>query len=425
MKNNDVVIRFENVSKQYFLGSSVGNIREALANEFKRIIRKPIEEKRQSIWALKDISFEVKKGDVLGLIGPNGAGKTTVLKILSRIVNPTKGLYEIKGKIGALIEVGAGFHPELTGRENIFLNGSIVGLKNAEIKKKFDEIVAFSELEEFIDTPVKRYSSGMYVRLGFSVAAHLDPDILLIDEILSVGDIAFREKSMRRMDQIRRSNKAIVFISHSLYQVESICNKALWIDHGEIMKSGKVNEVVNAYLNDQEKKMISTISKNEKVVETDNKYPVIIEKVELIDSEGIKNNEFAFGDGMTVRIFYKARQLIKRPLFNLRISCKSNQIAEASMLIDGYGPEGIEGKGIVECHFDSLPLTSGVYDILLFARNSEGIVDIIDVAIYARFRVTEEKLDNVPMEGPMALNHLRQGPPVYIPRTWSFRDINI
>ena len=203
--------------------------------------------REQWLWVLKGVSFELKRGEVLGIIGRNGSGKSTLLKILSRITEPTKGCAEIYGRTGSLLEVGTGFHPELTGRENVFLNGAILGMKRVEIERKFDTIVAFSEIEKFIDTPVKYYSSGMYVRLAFAVAAHLEPDVLFADEVLAVGDGAFQKKCLRKIESLRQEGNTIVFVSHDLRAVREICNQTLWLVGGQIEGIGRTGEVTKAY----------------------------------------------------------------------------------------------------------------------------------------------------------------------------------
>jgi lipopolysaccharide transport system ATP-binding protein len=201
-----------------------------------------------SIWALKNVSFEIKRGEVVGVIGANGAGKSTLLKVLSRITEPTEGFARIKGRVGSLLEVGTGFHPELTGRENIFLNGAILGMRKAEIERRFDEIVAFAEMERFLDTPVKHYSSGMFVRLAFAVAAHLDTEILLVDEVLAVGDAAFQKKSLGKMGQVAEGGRTVLFVSHNMTAVQSLCQKAIWIEEGSVKEYGLAQEVVGDYL---------------------------------------------------------------------------------------------------------------------------------------------------------------------------------
>jgi lipopolysaccharide transport system ATP-binding protein len=200
------------------------------------------------LWALKDVSFEVKRGEVVGIIGRNGAGKSTLLKILSRITEPTEGYADIIGRVGSLLEVGTGFHPELTGRENIYLNGSILGMKRAEIERRFDEIVAFAEIERFIDTPVKYYSSGMYVRLAFAVAAHLEPEILLVDEVLAVGDAAFQKKCLGKMQEVGREGRTILFVSHNMTAVQNLCQRCVWLDSGRTSEDGPSGQVISSYL---------------------------------------------------------------------------------------------------------------------------------------------------------------------------------
>lgn len=256
---SDTVIRTENLSKLYRIGEHKGGyktLRETIVKAFsapfrhldrnpQSTIRNP---KSNSIWALKDISFEVKGGEVVGIIGRNGAGKTTLLKLLSRITEPTEGWAEISGRVGSLLEVGAGFHPELTGQENIYLNGAILGMHKAEIDRKFDEILAFAEIEKFIDTPVKRYSSGMRVRLAFAVAAHLDPEILLVDEVLAVGDAAFQKKCLGKMGDVTKEGRTVLFVSHNMAAVQGLCGRVIWLNDGKIVKEGQPDQVVSSYL---------------------------------------------------------------------------------------------------------------------------------------------------------------------------------
>jgi len=252
----DIAVRVENLSKRYRIGGPQARyktLRESLvdmaAAPARRLRRlgQPSPES-ETIWAMKDVSFEVKKGEVVGIIGRNGAGKTTLLKILCRITEPTDGYAEIHGRVGSLLEVGTGFHPELTGRENIYLNGAILGMKRAEIDGKFDEIVAFSEIEKFLDTPVKRYSSGMYVRLAFSVAAHLEPEILLVDEVLAVGDAAFQKKCLGKMGDVAYEGRTVLFVSHNMAAIENLCGKAMLLDAGRVILQGDVRQVIGRYL---------------------------------------------------------------------------------------------------------------------------------------------------------------------------------
>jgi lipopolysaccharide transport system ATP-binding protein len=244
----EAVIRVENISKRYRVGERERYLalRDVLTNAFKVRNRKRRPAK-DFVWAVRDVSFEVKRGEVVGLIGRNGAGKTTLLKLLARITRPTSGHAELHGRIGSLLEVGTGFHQELTGRENIFLSGAILGMSKAEIRRKYNEIVAFAEVERFIDTPLKHYSSGMQVRLAFAVAAHLEPEILLVDEVLAVGDLAFQKKCLGRMQEVSESGRTIVFVSHQINQIRRLCERVIWLDAGEIRQQGTTATVLGAY----------------------------------------------------------------------------------------------------------------------------------------------------------------------------------
>ncbi|MDJ0744586.1 MAG: ABC transporter ATP-binding protein [Xenococcaceae cyanobacterium MO_167.B27] len=257
---SDTIIRVENLGKKYIIShqqegrSNYTALRDVIANGAKSLIKRftqPPPEKldKEEFWALKDVSFEIKQGDVVGIIGRNGAGKSTLLKILSRITEPTTGRISIKGRVASLLEVGTGFHPELTGRENIYLNGAILGMSRVEIKKKFDEIVAFAEVEKFLDTPVKRYSSGMYVRLAFAVAAHLEPEILVVDEVLAVGDAAFQKKCLGKMgDVATKEGRTVLFVSHNMGTIKSLCNSGVLLNKGNLVKHGITSEIVDSYL---------------------------------------------------------------------------------------------------------------------------------------------------------------------------------
>jgi homopolymeric O-antigen transport system ATP-binding protein len=248
------IIKVENISKQYLIGSrerSHDSLRELLADKLKspfRRLRETESQESRTLWALKDINFEVRQGEMVGLIGHNGAGKSTLLKILSRITEPTTGRIELYGRIGSLLEIGTGFHPELTGRENLYLNGAILGMRREEIERKFDEIVAFSEIERFIDTPVKRYSSGMYLRLAFSVAVHLQPEILFLDEVLAVGDSAFQLKCFNKMQDIRNEGRTIIFVSHNMQAITRICKRVIYLSEGVILNDGPAHEIASTYL---------------------------------------------------------------------------------------------------------------------------------------------------------------------------------
>jgi lipopolysaccharide transport system ATP-binding protein len=248
------IIKVENLGKRYRIGTTTahGSIHDALS----RLIRSPLslirrngKSEENTFWAIKDVSFEVMPGEVVGIIGRNGAGKSTLLKLLSRITEPTLGQIDFYGRVGSLLEVGTGFHPELTGRENIYLNGAILGMKRSEIERKFDEIVGFSEIEKFIDTPVKHFSSGMYVRLAFAVAAHLDPEILIVDEVLAVGDFAFQKKCLERMQAFGREGRTVIFVTHDMSVLSRLCHKGILLREGRVAAEGEMKSVIKNYLN--------------------------------------------------------------------------------------------------------------------------------------------------------------------------------
>src|SRR4051812_1002995 len=242
------IVTVENLGKQYRLGTqsaAYSTIRESLTN---RILGRNGGGENATIWALRDVSFEITPGEVLGIIGRNGAGKSTLLKILSRVTEPTKGRVELHGRVGSLLEIGTGFHPELTGRENIFLNGAILGMMQKEILRKFDDIVGFSEVEKFLDTPVKRYSSGMYVRLAFAVAAYLEPEILLVDEVLAVGDASFQRKCLDRMKDVGQRGRTVLFVSHNMPAITRLCDRTILLDGGTVLEDGPSHKVVGSYL---------------------------------------------------------------------------------------------------------------------------------------------------------------------------------
>jgi lipopolysaccharide transport system ATP-binding protein len=254
---SETVIRVENLSKRYIIGHQAGK-GDGLRHAIESAVRNPLQwlrdQKRalsnahEEFWALKEVSFEIKQGGVVGIIGRNGAGKSTLLKILSRITEPTVGRIRLKGRVASLLEVGTGFHPELTGRENIFLNGAILGMSRAEIKKKFDEIVAFSEIEKFLDTPVKKYSSGMYVRLAFAVAAHLEPEILIVDEVLAVGDVEFQKKCMGKIQDVNKGGRTVLFVSHSMAAISKLCQQCILLEGGRLKHFGPTDEIIPHYL---------------------------------------------------------------------------------------------------------------------------------------------------------------------------------
>lgn len=358
------IIKVNNLSKRYRIGTrerGYKTFREAIVDGIMAPIRNlkrlnrltkfdDYNAKRPTgdiIWALKDVTFTVNEGEVLGIIGRNGAGKTTLLKILSRITEPTEGYAEIKGKVGSLLEVGTGFHPELTGRENIYLNGSILGMRGLEIKKKFDEIVSFAGIDKFIDTPLKYYSSGMSVRLAFSVAAHLQPEILLLDEVLAVGDLAFQKRCFEKMGDIIKEGRIILLVSHNLQAINSLCSRAICLENGRIVSIGETRKVVNGYLKNIEfLKTNEDISKAKRAIASDY---LKFARLTILNSKGEKSRTICFRETFEVDIVFK----VLRP------------IEEARIGVTIWTPDGI---GISTTHHTDgglkiLSLREGLYNI--------------------------------------------------------------
>lgn len=303
-----IVLKAENIGKSYIIGHEKKeryvSLRDVIVNSFKNFFKKTKNvlkgsqiisgDNLEEFWALRDINLELNQGDRLGIIGMNGAGKSTLLKVLSRITNPTEGIIKIKGRVSSLLEVGTGFHPELTGRENIYLNGAILGMKRSVIKKKFNEIVNFSGVENFIDTPVKRYSSGMYVRLAFAVAAHLESEIMIIDEVLAVGDAEFQKKCLGKMEDVNRTeDRTVLFVSHNMSSIQKFCSTAILIDKGKIIMQGRPDEVVQAHLKNCEG---DKLKNSEKTLEIDTNKEFQITKSRVLNNKGVLENSFECDD---------------------------------------------------------------------------------------------------------------------------------
>ena len=306
------IIKVENLSKRYQLGgptSSYSTVRETIMDAARGMFRRNTNGSERTLWALKDVSFEVKPGEVIGVIGRNGAGKSTLLKVLSRITEPTKGKVELYGRVASLLEVGTGFHPELSGRENVYLNGSILGMRKTEIERKFDEIVDFAEIEKFIDTPVKRYSSGMYVRLAFAVAAHLEPEILVVDEVLAVGDYAFQQKCLNAMKDITTHGRTVLFVSHNLGAINRLCQTCILLDQGQIIDSGVTSSVVTTYMSSA----LSQRAQYEQPPAPDK--DITLRRMSLIDEDGAVRSEFGYDESVRVSIEYD----VNRPVTNTSI----------------------------------------------------------------------------------------------------------
>jgi lipopolysaccharide transport system ATP-binding protein len=388
------VIRVENLGKKYIIRHEERErylaLRDVIAKRAKGLAKRlqnPFSQKvastpsKEDFWALKDISFEVKQGDRLGIIGRNGAGKSTLLKVLSRITEPTTGRISIKGRVASLLEVGTGFHPELTGRENIYLNGAIMGMSQAEIKRKFDEIVAFAEVEKFLDTPVKRYSSGMYMRLAFSVAAHLEPEILIVDEVLAVGDAQFQKKCLGKMEEVGKEGRTVLFVSHNMGAVQNMCNRALLLEDGSIITDDIAKEVVNRYIkSNTDNSKISLLNR----MDRKGNGSIRFTSIEYVDGNGNIVNTLLNGQNIRVRFYYK--NYTGKDLKNLRIDIGINNYMNdriswlSTELTNYWNPTVPVDANFVELNISKLPLTSGRYSFTIFATVNGDIVDWIQNA---------------------------------------------
>lgn len=363
-------IEFKNVWKKFKKGEKFNSLRDSIPNFFRRLSAKTVgkqELEDREFWAVKDVSFEVKKGEVVGVIGPNGAGKSTILKLLSRIMEPNEGSMSINGRLSALIEVTAGFHPELTGRENVYLNGTILGMKKKELDAKFDQIVEFSGLDEFIDTPIKRYSSGMFSRLGFSVAAHVDPDVLLVDEVLAVGDIAFQAKCAKKMRELLESGTTIMLVSHNLQLVQSLCKRVILLNKGEVMKEGSPDEVIPYYeeivFHQQEQDFKQNVKKTSDKVKVNTEGAVSISEVRFNGKLPKDAEPFQVGDTISISIDYETNEEIPTPVFCLKliradgVLCYTVDTRNEKII----SAETVNGKGQVTIELNKIPLAPGNY----------------------------------------------------------------
>jgi lipopolysaccharide transport system ATP-binding protein len=364
-------ILFDRVSKRYRLGLTRTSLPSVISGWLGKALRpgKHASSQEQLLWALRDVSFEMKQGDSLAFIGPNGAGKTTVLKLLANITKPTFGTIETSGKLSALIELGAGFHPDLTGRENIFLNGAILGLRRSEIKRRFDEIVAFSEIEPFLDTPVKRYSSGMSVRLGFAVASCIKPEILLVDEVLAVGDASFRQKCVNRIQELVRNGTSIIFVSHNLWLVQAVCTSAIYLEKGEVKCRGEVADVIGAYdraINEQRARQFD----DSQLEPANTAGEVEITKIEVVDTASNLTEELANDRPVEVRVAYVAF----RELGEVNVVVRLVRSDGLTCCMVRSGPDGAgvvlrPGAGVVSLLLDPLQLYGGAYFAQVIIRD--------------------------------------------------------
>lgn len=402
---SDTIITVENLSKKYLVGHKTDGqqgygytaLRDVVGRGVRSAVRKTIHvvqgrqilqgNEVEEFWALKDVSFEVERGEVLGVIGRNGAGKSTLLKILSRITEPTRGRVTLRGRVSSLLEVGTGFHPELTGRENIFLNGAILGMSRHEIRKKFDEIIAFAEVEKFVDTPVKHYSSGMYVRLAFSVAAHLEPDILIVDEVLAVGDAEFQKKCLGILSEAARGNRTILFVSHNMSAIKALTERCILLDHGGIAALGKAESVVAVYL--EKTFVVKAQSLETKELEAFRRRRINdpsanIVGIGIVSREGEQNKDSQIRLGatsFTIRVHLLAYRAMQGVDLGVQIKNSEGDVVTSLWCSDSNsGLSIVKGGQVVNVVFNNVSLVPGLYFVTIGISPKIGVLscDIID-----------------------------------------------
>jgi lipopolysaccharide transport system ATP-binding protein len=379
------IIKVEDLGKRYRLShleqGRYITLREVVVDRFSRLFQRSRSPSAaaEDFWALRNISFDIKEGEAVAIIGRNGAGKSTLLKILSRITEPTEGRIRLKGRVSCLLEVGTGFHPELTGRENIYLNGTILGMTKKEIDRKFDAIIAFSGVEKFVDTPVKRFSSGMQVRLSFAVAAHLEPEILVVDEVLAVGDAAFQKKCLGKMQDVTAEGRTVLFVSHDLGAVEKLCSRAILLDGGRYVADGPTSQTIARYQNSLVQAASSDLTtRNDRKGEGGVKFV----KIQLLDENGREQSVFLSGKPLRIRMHYRALEV--KPLMNSRVSVSVNSGGKvyflASTELHSHVCLTLAPEGFLDCVVDQLPLSLGIYYLSPFLEVNGIVQDWIDSA---------------------------------------------
>jgi len=386
---SETIISVENLSKRYMIGRLAAK-GDGLRHALERAIRAPFamlradsraqRAKTEEFWAVKDLGLEIKQGEMLGIIGRNGAGKSTLLKLLSRITEPTSGTIRLRGRVASLLEVGTGFHPELTGRENIFLNGAILGMSRAEIKRKFDEIVAFAEIGAFLDTPVKRYSSGMYVRLAFAVAAHLEPEILIVDEVLAVGDAEFQKKCLGKMEHVSaKEGRTVILVSHQMTAIQNLCTRCILMERGHLIREGRTADVVNAYMSQGAELATADLSLR---ADRSGNGDVRVTSVDLRDDNGNVITEAIAGTNVIVSLGFAVRQGVVLSDCVVCVSIEKDlkeYFSMSSALVDRRQMK-LSGRGRIDFLVPNWPLMGGRYHVSFYVGSSHGMQDSIDDA---------------------------------------------
>ena len=410
-------VRFENVSKRYPRGG--GPHYSTLRSDLARLLQRfgPRVAGRWADYlgplALDDVSFDVNEGEAFALVGPNGAGKTTALQLISRISPPSAGRVTVRGRVAALLQVSSGIHPELTGRENIWLFGRILGMSKQEIASRFEEIVEFSELGHVLDRAVKMYSSGMQMRLGFSIASHIDPDVFLVDEALAVGDAEFRTKCVERMTKLVAEGRTLLFVSHNLSAVEAVCDRGLFLLEGKVQSIGPIKDVIQVYLDWVDTRKKTRLETTHNLAQT--RY-LTLENVTCHGADGAERYTFETGDPLEVRMRIRTEQPIVRPHFSLGISDGGQRpIILCSMLVDGGAPELVDGTAEISCRIGALPLLPRRYQLWCDVKSEASVGRLLDWNPVASFRVTAAP----DLVGPAALAKSFRGPAVWAPHTWA------
>jgi lipopolysaccharide transport system ATP-binding protein len=411
-------ITVEELSKRYELGALQHETQ--LRDQLVHLLRAPFRrrEPKEILWALRDVSFKVDEGEVVGIIGRNGAGKSTLLKILSKITYPTSGRVRARGRVASLLEVGTGFHEELTGRENIFLNGSILGMKKKEVDAKLDAIVEFSGVERFIDTPIKRYSSGMRLRLGFAVAAHLEPDVLIVDEVLAVGDAAFQKKCISAMQDLRGGGRTVLFVSHNMAAVENLCSRGIWITNGSIRLDGPTHEVIEAYMGS----FASADSAFRELTAAEGRRgtgEIRFTRVEFLSTDRNLQTVTRCGKSLVIRLHYRANEPIERPAFALKIYTElGTLVTDTGTWLHGLDiPLVPAGDGYLELEIDSLNIMPGRYSLSLFLDScvEKRVYDSLEHAVHL-------DIEEAPIYGTSRRIDSRFGL-VFFPQRWRLDGI--
>jgi lipopolysaccharide transport system ATP-binding protein len=387
MSTGDVAISMRGLGKSFQIEHGrprTPTFRDLVMDRLRHPLRRS---KAETFWAVRDVDLDIRQGDVVGVIGRNGAGKSTLLKLLSRISEPTEGVIDLYGRVGSLLEVGTGFHPELTGRENIFLNGAILGMRRAEIRRQFDAIVDFAEVEKFLDTPVKRYSSGMYVRLAFAVAAHLDPEILIVDEVLAVGDAQFQNKCLGKMGEVARSGRTVILVSHNMAAISNLCSRAVVLDGGRVRYEGETPRAVEAYM-----KLGKTVTQDPSHLARCRPAwgKPLITSVRTVDEEGNDNAHFLLGADVLVEVSFEmppGMSPLKTPNLGVVVSHPTlGIIGGVNMRITGYRADRPDYEsGVIQCRIKQTPLLQGEYSLDVWL--GDGHVDYDMLAGVARFEI--------------------------------------